>query len=1573
MIGNIWASVRDFISSRFMITRSRRRFLQRRDARFLPLHAEYLEQRRLLSANQIALDSITSAIVIQGSSINDLAIVSIDAANMYRVQLTTSDGWFTAAFSRTAVSSIRFLGGDGDDKFTNHTELSSQAWGEGGNDILIGNSGSDMLNGGAGSDTLYGGNNDDVLFGGLDNDYLVGGTGNDWISGWEGMDELFGEGGNDLLYGDVGADSLDGGMGNDYLVGGDGNDWLSGGGDGDDQLFGEGGNDLLYGGVGGDLLNGGMGNDYLVGGDGNDWLTGGEDGIDELYGEAGDDWLYGGIGNDSLNGGLDDDYLVGGDGNDWLSGGEDGIDELYGEAGDDWLYGGSDDDFLNGGVDDDYLIGGDGNDWLSGGDDGDDQLYGEDGNDSLYGGNGNDKLVGAVGNDHLVGGLGDDHLVGDDGNDRLYGEAGNDNLYGGSGDDSLIGGLNQDYLVGGDDNDWLNGEAGNDQLYGQAGDDSLYGGDGNDKLLGGQSDDYIVGGTGNDQLNGEDGDDELHGEAGDDELNGGVGSDLLFGAVGIDYLIGGVGNDWINGGDDADELFGEAGDDFLYGAAGNDKFYGGLGNDRLVGGTGDDYLAGDDGNDTIYGEVGVDSLYGGQGDDLLSGGSFDDYLVAGYGNDVLMGDEGDDELYGEDGNDSLYGGNGDDRLEAGSGNDYLSGGGGIDWVAGDGGDDEMHGDVGNDTLSGSTGNDLLDGGVGDDLLFASDGNDILIGGLGKDELQGEKDEDILIGGSTNHDLDTVKLRALMAVWAAGTPHSNRIEQIEDELFASRLQSEDTVFDDQVADTLYGAAGQDWFFETGYLATYRPVDVNSHDEHDHPAATGHVHTQIIAEDLPELEGFAFIDSLDKLSDRQADEAVHSLVPHADNPVLQREHLSLFQLVRYDQVTDIAVNSGDWTNPTTWRNGHVPTDGARVLIPIGVEVSVNDLIAARIATIRVDGTLNFDTTHNTELRVDTVVVSGSGIFEMGSAAQPIANGVRARLLITDSGAIDRSWDPFGISRGLISHGTVSIHGMNVSSYAPLFSSAVAGTNALLLKSIPTGWKVGDTIVVASSTAGVDQNEVRQIVSVLGKVVLFDRPLNYSHVPAGANLEVHIANVTRNAVIESENTAIDRRGHVMFMHSRDVNIASAGFYQLGRTNKLVPINDSVVNSDWTLKAETGTNPRGRYAVHFHRNGLSYDENPAVISGSAVVDSPGWGFVNHSSNVDMIDNVAYDVTGAAFATEVGDEIGGFYRNLAIGSIGSKEAINGREPNQDFGHQGDGFWFQGAGVNVVGNFSAGHQGHAFVFYNRGLYESAQQARFLSANLSNPAIANGAETIPIGQVPMENFSDNVGYASTKGLTVRYHLENAIHSQYSLFANSQFWNNVHGVQLHYAQNTELRNITVLHAAGVRPSVGIESNLITGNILYTNLTVAGYERGIELPRWGNNVVNGGSYNNVQDLVIPNAVWRDRNVLITGNVGTPKIILLNDLRPPFFPTSSAEVFFVRDIVLLNFGPFTNQRAYYANQQATAIPFPSPRDDVPPSYVGLTNQQLWDQFRKAVGGEVAPSNLVSVQFIVGGFVAST
>jgi hypothetical protein len=252
--------------------------------------------------------------------------------------------------------------------------------------------------------------------------------------------------------------------------------------------------------------------------------------------------------------------------------------------------------------------------------------------------------------------------------------------------------------------------------------------------------------------------------------------------------------------------------------------------------------------------------------------------------------------------------------------------------------------------------------------------------------------------------------------------------------------------------------------------------------------------------------------------------------------------------------------------------------------------------------------------------------------------------------------------------------------------------------------------------------------------------------------------------------------------------------------------------------------------------------------------------------------------------------------------------------------------------------------------------------------LADPAIAQGAATVNIGQVPMANFRDNVGYASVFGLLVRYHLEDSTHGARSLFENSTFWNNTIGVGLHYVHNTVVRNLTVVHGQDVPSFAGIQTNLASGNIEYDNLTVAGYLNGIELPRWGNNVVKAGSFRNVNDIVIATAAVRERSILLSGFTDQPRIELWQDLSP--IGRHSVAIHLVRDAIILNPGSDTEQQLYFPGQRPDSVLFPVARSDTPAEYIGLTSQQLLDQFGVALGGMLAPTDVFTVPLVKGGLV---
>ena len=131
--------------------------------------------------------------------------------------------------------------------------------------------------------------------------------------------------------------------------------------------------------------------------------------------------------------------------------------------------------------------------------------------------------------------------------------------------------------------------------------------------------------------------------------------------------------------------------------------------------------------------------------------------------------------------------------------------------------------------------------------------------------------------------------------------------------------------------------------------------------------------------------------------------------------------------------------------------------------------------------------------------------------------------------------------------------------------------------------------------------------------------------------------------------------------------------------------------------------------------------------------------------------------------------------------------------------------------------------------------------------MSDPSIANGADSIAVAQVPISRFSNNIGYASGTGLLIRYHRENATDGVYGVLDNNTFWNNSEGIRMEYSQNLLFKNDRVISAEATPEFVAVTQNQIVGNITYENMTVTGYHYGIWLPGWGYNVIDGGTFDN------------------------------------------------------------------------------------------------------------------------------
>ena len=727
-------------------------------------------------------------------------------------------------------------------------------------------------------------------------------------------------------------------------------------------------------------------------------------------------------------------------------------------------------------------------------------------------------------------------------------------------------------------------------------------------------------------------------------------------------------------------------------------------------------------------------------------------------------------------------------------------------------------------------------------------------------------------------------------------------------------------------------------------------------------------------------------------------------HPGQPVLQTEHDAALNLTPEIQATHVAVAGGDWSSPNTWRDGRIPESGGRVLIPAGIAVDVDGRFAAALDWIRINGELRFDPTQNTEVRVDTLVSGPGSLLQIGTADQPVQAGVTAQLVFADRGPLNIAEDPMLLGRGAILHGTTVVHGHAKTSALRAAEQLFRGAKQIVLDADPQGWSVGDRLVIAGTNPDGTGDETVQIAALDGRRIQLVQPLLHNHVTPRDDLKVHVANLSRNVVFRSENKDLDRRGHVMFMHSRDVDVANAAFNDLGRTDKLRPLDNPYFDEDGVWVEGTGSNTGGRYSVHFHRNGVERQGAPARIQGSVVAGNPGWGFVNHSSYVDFVDNVAFDVAGAAFSTEAGDETGRFLGNFAIRMQGTGEEPILRQEEGDFGHAGDGFWLQGPGVAVENNVAAGATGSGLILYAEPLFEDGLGITlFPSLNLPEPGLALGASSVPVSLAPLAGFQGNESYGSALGAQIYYHRtfitieedqeqQASLRFPSSLMADMDLWSNSNGMRVNYAVDTDFRDIRIVGPADGSGDTGFDaaSNFYNrGTHRYSDLRVEGYEIGFSAPRSGVVEVEGGFFNNTTDFYLNEPRQLGRRIRFSGDISfgdrafgmvegerIPRAYF--EMDPDLSPAadSANEHFLLDDQVLLDFGPFDNQQLYFFQQSADHVLYEESPDQLTPDdpgptigdeFVGVTNAELFDRFGRSFGGALAAADARELDRIVG------
>jgi len=339
-----------------------------------------------------------------------------------------------------------------------------------------------------------------------------------------------------------------------------------------------------------------------------------------------------------------------------------------------------------------------------------------------------------------------------------------------------------------------------------------------------------------------------------------------------------------------------------------------------------------------------------------------------------------------------------------------------------------------------------------------------------------------------------------------------------------------------------------------------------------------------------------------------------------------------------------------------------------------------------------------------------------------------------------------------------------------------------------------------------------------------------------------------------------SVHQRGHVMFMHTNNVDINYAGFYHLGRTDKDVILDDTLSDEAGNI-TKLGKNQRARYSVHFHRAGAG--GQPGLVRGSVATHGSGWAFVNHGSFAHMRENIAYDFPGAGFVAERSDERGSYIGNLAVKLTGDGDpslAFHPRDKFEDHGYGGHGLWIQSPLLLMTDNVVIQANSSAFGLWNKPMDGVSHiDASYLPPEISknyDPTDAIGPQELPV--VGFEN-NRSYGTRAVFGIGV-YHPWRGTVSEYADYKNNVGVNTKIGVETTYSSGHRWTDFTLINNIDSPWGQGVNVGPNFHHYQFVNNHIEGFLVGIRMPPTGElSLVSNGYFNNVLNLVQSRKVIR------------------------------------------------------------------------------------------------------------------
>jgi hypothetical protein len=192
---------------------------------------------------------------------------------------------------------------------------------------------------------------------------------------------------------------------------------------------------------------------------------------------------------------------------------------------------------------------------------------------------------------------------------------------------------------------------------------------------------------------------------------------------------------------------------------------------------------------------------------------------------------------------------------------------------------------------------------------------------------------------------------------------------------------------------------------------------------------------------------------------------------------------------------------WSDPATWPNSKVPVAGDKVTIGKDRNV-ILDVNTPALGGLSIDGKLSFSNDADLELSTEWIMLHGE--LAIGTEASPHTR--KATITFTDNVKGEDVMAGMGDRGIMISGGTLNLHGDRTHTWSKLAATANAGAISIQVLDAK-GWKVGDEIVLASTSAATPSRSTRSsttCISARSRLTLTNAVrLDYSHATSRSRL--------------------------------------------------------------------------------------------------------------------------------------------------------------------------------------------------------------------------------------------------------------------------------------------------------------------------------------------------------------------------------------------------------------------------------------------------------------------------------------